>query len=125
MIGTMSAQAPIDQEISAPAARQWWRALMENVVSLIKDAQLLVERDSPGRARSRAILGLEEPAKARWIYQSAQHVWTADLCIPGHDHGRGNQVVIPDPLRSRRRPHDEKLQAAEQFASRLDGFWGV
>jgi hypothetical protein len=32
-------------------------------------------------------------------------------------------VVVPEGLRSTRRPHAEKLQVAEQFASGLAGFW--
>ena len=112
-----------DSEISAEFARQWWKTLMANAVALIEDAALLASHHSPGRAQALIVLGMEELAKARWIYSAAEWEWTAPLGLYGQAQRPSGPVPVPEGLRTPRRPHTEKLQVAEQFASGLAGFW--
>ncbi|WP_091041907.1 AbiV family abortive infection protein [Glycomyces sambucus] len=111
------------EEISAAFARQWWKALLANAVALIEDAAVLAEHQSPGRAQALVVLAMEELAKARWLYQAAEHEWTAPLGMYGLPARPARSVMVPEGLRTVRRPHGEKLQVAEQFASGLAGFW--
>lgn len=115
----------LEDEIDPQVAREWWRALMENAVSLVEDAAQLLTNDSPGRARSLSVLALEELAKAKWLYESARFEWTAGIGMPGYETWSGQCVAIPEQMLGRCHPHSEKLKAAQQFASGLDGFWGV
>ncbi len=96
---------------------------MANAVALVKDAALLASHDSPGRAQSLVVLSMEELAKARWLYQAAEQQWTAPLGLYGQAPKEPGPVEVPEGLRSTRRPHAQKLQVAEQFASGLAGFW--
>lgn len=111
------------EEISAEFARQWWKTLMANAVALIEDSAVLAKHQSPGRAQALVVLAMEELAKARWLYDAAEHEWTAPLGLYGISPRPANLIVVPDGLRTTRRPHTEKLQVAEQFASGLTGFW--
>ena len=111
------------EQISAEFARHWWKTLMANAVSLIEDAAALVTRGSPGRAHSLVVLAMEELAKARWLYQAAEWEWTAPLGLYGQTPRAARSIEVPEGLRGIRRPHAEKLQVAEQFASGLGGFW--
>lgn len=113
-----------NSSVDAQQAREWWKALMGNAVSLLEDAAVLLESGSVARARSLAILSLEELAKARWLYEQAEFVWSAGVGVVGYERWADRQVSIPGQLQARRRSHDEKLRSAEQFASGLDGFWG-
>ncbi|HAG58117.1 MAG TPA: AbiV family abortive infection protein [Arthrobacter bacterium] len=109
--------------VTAEFARLWWKSLMANVVALVEDAALLASHESPGRAQSLIVLAMEELAKARWLYEAAEYEWSAPLGLYGLDPRPGGDVTLPEGLCSTRRPHAEKLQAAEQFASGLAGFW--
>lgn len=111
--------------VSAEFARWWWKSLMANTVALVEDAALLASHKSPGRAQSLIVLALEELAKARWLYEEAEHQWTAPLGVYGLEPRPAGDVFVPDGLLSARRPHAEKLQVAEQFASGLAGFWSL
>ena len=111
------------EEISAEFARDWWKELMANAVALVEDAALLASHQSPGRAQALVVLALEELAKARWLYEASQMEWSAPLGLYGLAARSAHSVFVPEGLRTKRRPHAEKLQVAEQFASGLAGFW--
>jgi AbiV family abortive infection protein len=99
--------------MSAAAARTYWRALMENVVSLIEDAAALLEQ-SPARARSLLILGQEELGKAHGIYELANRAWTD-----------GEPTVeLPDRFIKMERSHPPKIIQSLDFGSELAQFWG-
>jgi AbiV family abortive infection protein len=112
-----------EEEISAEFARHWWKQLMANAVALVEDAALLASNQSAGRAQSLVVLAMEELAKARWLYEAAQWEWNGPLCLHGQEYRPAGPVWVPEGLRTTRRPHAEKLQVAEQFASGLRGFW--
>jgi AbiV family abortive infection protein len=111
------------EQVSSEFARYWWKTLMANAVSLIEDASVLATHGSPGRAQALVVLALEELAKARWLYEAAEWEWTAPLGLYGQAPRAAQPVEVPEGLRGTRRPHTEKLQVAEQFASGLGGFW--
>ncbi|WP_307198840.1 AbiV family abortive infection protein [Nocardioides zeae] len=113
------------ETITADFARRWWKSLMANTVALVEDAALLASHDSPGRAQALIVLAMEELAKARWLYEAAEYEWTAPLGLYGLEPRSAGDVVVPEGLSSARRPHAEKLQVAEQFASGLAGFWSL
>lgn len=113
------------ETITAEFARQWWKSLMTNTVALVEDAALLASHDSPGRAQALIVLAMEELAKARWLYEVAEYEWTAPLGLYGLEPRSAGDVAVPEGLSSTRRPHSEKLQVAEQFASGLAGFWSL
>lgn len=117
------AQSTVPQTIAAVVARTWWKTLMANACALVEDAAALAERESYGRARSLVVLGMEELAKARWLYEAGQYEWSKPLGLYGRVPESAADVVIPDQLRTTRRPHAEKLKTAERFASGLGGFW--
>lgn len=96
---------------------------MANAVALVADAAVLASNQSPGRAQSLIVLAMEELAKARWLYEAAEWEWAGPLCLYGQEHRAAGPVMVPEGLRTTRRPHAEKLQVAEQFASGLAGFW--
>ncbi|NOJ60904.1 AbiV family abortive infection protein [Arthrobacter sp. 260] len=116
-------EKPEIEYIGAEFARRWWKSLMANAVALIEDAALLAGHQSPGRSQSLVVLAIEELAKARWLYETSEREWTAPLGLFGQTPTPGGKVRVPEGLRTTRRPHAEKLQVAEQFASRLGGFW--
>lgn len=111
------------EEISAEFARRWWKSLMANAVALVEDAALLARHDSPGLAQAMVVLAMEELAKARWLYEAAEWEWSGPLGLYGDAPRTARPVSVPEGLRTRRRPHTEKLQVAEQFAAGLTGFW--
>ncbi len=111
------------EEISAEFARQWWKTLMANAVALVEDAAVLAQHQSPGRAQALVVLAMEELAKARWLYTAAEWEWTAPLGLYGMTPRPAESIMVPEGLQTTRRPHAEKLQVAEQFASGLGGFW--
>ena len=117
----------VDREdiITADFARRWWKALMANTVALVEDAALLASHESPGRAQSLIVLAMEELAKARWLYEAAEHEWSAPLGLYGLEPRPAGDVIVPESLLSTRQPHAEKLKVAEQFASGLAGFWSL
>lgn len=121
----MTKDASEPELITAEFARQWWKLLMANAVALVEDAALLASHDSAGRAQSLIVLAMEELAKARWLYEEAEYEWTAPLGLYGSRPRPAGEVAVPEGLRSVRRPHSEKLKAAEQFASGLAGFWDL
>lgn len=111
--------------VTADFARLWWKSLMANVVALVEDAALLASHESPGRAQSLIVLAAEELAKARWLYEAAEYEWSTPLGLYGLEPRSAGEVTVPEGLSSTRRPHAEKLQVAEQFASGLAGFWNL
>jgi len=119
---TPSKDIPVES-IPADEARTWWKALMANACALIVDADILAQHESYGRARSLVGLGMEELAKARWLYEAGQHQWNKPLGLWGRPPEPSGDVVVPEPLQTTRRPHAEKLKTAERFASGLGGFW--
>lgn len=56
---------------------------MANAVALIEDAALLAGHQSPGRAHAMVVLAMEELAKARWLYSTAEWEWNAPLGLYG------------------------------------------
>ncbi|MGH3584469.1 MAG: AbiV family abortive infection protein, partial [Mycobacterium sp.] len=111
--------------LTAQNSRAYWRALMANVVALIDDAHVLLNNDSPGRARSLLILAQEELARATVLYDTAVHAW----------EGNAASVELPpqlDPARpGRTKPHltvsknhHEKIAEAEAYGHDLKPFWG-
>jgi AbiV family abortive infection protein len=122
----MARKSEVDPEtVTADFARRWWKALMANAVALVEDAALLASHDSTGRAQSLIVLAMEELAKARWLYEAAEYEWSAPLGLYGVEPRPAGDVIVPEGLSSKRRPHAEKLQVAEQFASGLAGFWSL
>ena len=106
-------------------SRAYWRALMANVVALIGDAHVLLNNDSPGRARSLLILAQEELARATVLYDTAVHAW----------EGEAETVELPpqlDPDRpGKTKPHltvsknhHDKVTQAETYGHDLKPFWG-
>ena len=49
--------------------------------------------------------------------------WSKPLGLYGQAPKSSGPIVVPEELRESRRPHVEKLQVAERFASGLSGFW--
>lgn len=113
------------ETVTADFARRWWKALMANTVALVEDAALLASHDSPGRAQSLIVLAMEELAKARWLYETAEFQWSNPLGLYGLEPRPAGDVMVPEGLSSTRQPHAEKLQVAEQFAAGLAGFWSL
>jgi AbiV family abortive infection protein len=68
---------------------------------------------------------MEELAKARWLYRAAEFEWSRPLGLYGQSPASAGEVLIPAELTTQRLPHLQKLQAAEQFSSGLEGFWNV
>lgn len=101
------------EAVSAALARQYWRALLANVVSLIEDAATLLEA-SPARARSLLILAQEETGKAHAIYGLAERAWSSDLPT----------VELPVWFLKLERLHRDKIVASQAFTEDLPAFWG-
>jgi AbiV family abortive infection protein len=111
--------------MTAQNSRAYWRALMANVVALIEDARVLLNNDSPGRARSLLILAQEELARATKLYDNAVHAW----------EGKAETVELPpqlDPARPGKtkphltvsKSHHDKITQAEAYGQDLKPFWG-
>lgn len=106
--------APSDsQTISGRQAREWWRALLSNVVDLIEDADALFERKSYARARSFVILASEELARAVWLDRLASAVWLDP----------DSSVVVPAAFWKDQKDHKAKLRQVEDYAVGLAYFW--
>lgn len=100
--------------LPSPDARAWWRALMENVVSLVEDAHTLASIDSHARARSLIVLGMEELGKAHRLYDLAERGWTVGA----------DTVEIPSGYLEWAKRHPSKLIEAINFSEYLPHFWG-
>ena len=111
--------------LTAQNSRAYWRSLMANVVALIDDAHVLLNNDSPGRARSLLILAQEELARATVLYGTAVDAW----------EGNAETVELPpqlDPARpGKTKPHltvsknhHDKITQAETYGHDLRPFWG-
>lgn len=87
---------------------------MENTVALVCDAELLFQNGSHGRARSLLVLAQEELARASALYDTAEHTWTT---------GEGSVELSPTHL-SVSKMHRAKIEAGDQYGSRLGPFWG-
>ncbi|RFU20690.1 UNVERIFIED_ORG: AbiV family abortive infection protein [Bacillus sp. AZ43] len=111
------------ERVSAEFARDWWKTLMANSCALLKDGAILAAHGSAGRAQALLVLAMEELAKARWLYDAAEYEWSRPLGLYGLPSTKSGTVLLPSELSTRRLPHLQKLQAAEQFSSGLGGFW--
>jgi AbiV family abortive infection protein len=118
----MAPNEPVET-VGALFARRWWKALMTNACALVEDADVLAFHGSTGRAQALLVLAMEDLAKARWLYEAAVDQWNRALGLYGMPPAPAGDVVVPEQLRNRRLPHLTKLQAAEQYASGLGGFW--
>ena len=94
------------------AARAYWKALLDNSTSLIRDAHLLLDNESYGRARSLTVLAEEELGKALSVYETFENTWTL-----------GNNETH-DLLRRGARDHLAKYRVAFEFGRELEAFWG-
>lgn len=94
------------------AAREYWRALVENATGLIRDAHALYDIASFGRARSLAVLAEEELGKATTVYDKFADAWTT---------GEPTPRDLPTETA---RHHLAKYAAAYEFGRELDAFWG-
>lgn len=112
------------QTMSAADARTWWKSLMANACALIIDSDLLARYGSVGRARSLVVLGMEELAKAKWLYDAGSYEWSRPLGLWGRAPAPAGDVQIPVQLTITRLPHTEKIGTAEQYAAELPRFWG-
>jgi AbiV family abortive infection protein len=101
-------------EMTPAAAREFWKALMDNASSLIADARLLLTVESYGRARSLTVLAQEELGKALWVYQTFQQAWSV-----GDDQPRKANA-----LGQHGRNHTRKYLEAIVFGNELASFWG-
>jgi AbiV family abortive infection protein len=102
-----------EETITASTARAYWRALVENVVSLIEDAALLLDQ-SPARARSLLILAQEETGKAKRLYVLAESAWTDGL----------PEVTLPKRFLELEGRHSHKIAASLEYGEELRPFWG-
>ncbi|MGH3647621.1 MAG: AbiV family abortive infection protein [Micromonosporaceae bacterium] len=102
------------ETLDAGLARRWWRALTENSVGLLEDSACLLTAGSAGRARSLQVLAMEELAKALWIYEDSEDIWSSG----------GVQVRLADDFEKAARSHLSKLAWALTADSTLEVFWG-
>lgn len=100
--------------MSPPAAREFWKALMDNASALVTDAHTLLAAGSYGRARSLGVLAQEELGKALWIYEDFSCSWSEGDETP--------RVV--DKLEQHGRNHTKKYLEAVVFGDELAEFWG-
>ncbi|MCD0450418.1 AbiV family abortive infection protein [Actinocorallia sp. API 0066] len=101
-------------EMSPGQAREYWKALMDNATSLLKDSYLLLSAESFGRARSLMVLAQEELGKALWIYDAFEDAWSQGDETP--------RAVAK--LAQHGRSHTKKYFEAAVYSTELDGFWG-
>lgn len=94
------------------AARAYWRALLTNAASLIRDAHRLYDAGSFGRVRALAVLAEEELGKATAVYEKFSHAWTE------------GQTEARDLPTTNARVHLTKYAAAYEFGRELSSFWG-
>lgn len=107
--------------LSVQASRAYRRTLMANVVALIGDAHVLMDHDSPGRARSLLILAQEELARAAVLYNSAVPAWEGRAKIvelsgrrAPMDPGKGPQHLTVS------NNHEDELAADYEARRRFD-----
>jgi len=101
-------------ELTAAAARGFWKSLMDNATNLVTDANLLLEHGSFGRARSLTVLAQEELGKALWLYETFESAWSS-----GSDEPQAVERLASDGRR-----HAVKYMAAFVFGQELEAFWG-
>lgn len=111
------------EEVSPEFARRWWKTLVANACALLEDGAILAAHASAGRAQALLVLAMEELAKALWLYEAAQYEWSRPLGLYGQPPSPSGPILLPPEMSTRRLPHLQKLQAAEQFTSGLSGFW--
>lgn len=100
--------------MSPAAAREFWKALLDNASSLIDDANVLLSAGSYGRAQSLTVLAEEELGKALWIYGTFERSWS---------NGDETPCVV-DALKQHGRSHTKKYLEAFIFGDDLASFWG-
>lgn len=100
--------------MTAPQARIFWKALMDNASRLIEDAHTLLGAGSAGRAKSLVVLAQEELGKALWVYDEFSSAWSV-----GDDEER-----TVDRLAKDGNSHVQKYLEALVYCDRLSGFWG-
>lgn len=101
-------------ELRTARARDMWRALTESATDLIRDAHILLEVGSIGRARSLAVLAQEELGKALWLYDHFEVAWST---------GDETPRDVPQ-LEKHGRSHVAKYMSALEFGNGLPEFWG-
>ncbi|WIX82833.1 AbiV family abortive infection protein [Amycolatopsis carbonis] len=101
-------------EMSPSAAREFWKALMDNASALVADAHTLLAAGSYGRARSLSVLAQEELGKARWIYEEFSFSW---------NEGDETPRAV-DKLAQHGRSHTAKYLEAVVFGDELAEFRG-
>ncbi|WP_369044705.1 AbiV family abortive infection protein [Sinomonas sp. P10A9] len=101
------------QTISSDLARQWWRALMDNVVQLLRDASTLLASGSAGRAQSLAVLAAEELGKAWRLYSAAEVSWRDDR----------PETRLPADFVSSAKHHASKLADAAAYGQGGSMMW--
>lgn len=101
-------------EMHPREARQFWKALMDNASALIADADLLLQAESFGRAKSLCVLAQEELGKALWIYDVFSSAWSN-----GSETPRAVEALSRDGLR-----HQKKYLESIVYGDELAMFWG-
>ncbi|MGU3294348.1 AbiV family abortive infection protein [Williamsia sp. M5A3_1d] len=104
--------------LTADNARRYWHALIANVAALIDDANVLLDNQSPGRARSLLVLAQEELARANAVFEASVGAWesggTVELSSPP---GNPKHLAVSNN-------HRDKIAATDDFALDLGPFWG-
>lgn len=95
-------------------AREYWKALVDNAAALIADANVLLNAESYGRARSLTVLAQEELGKALWVYDSFHLAWSTGDEVP-----RTVGMLVQHG-----RKHTEKYLETFVFGDELAAFWG-
>jgi AbiV family abortive infection protein len=99
--------------IDSAFARTWWRALMTNVVELLRDAFLLLGNDSPARAWSLGVLAMEELGKAEALSLAVSQAWSDGTA----------RAQLPETVATMSTVHRLKLQASVRYGEGLPLFW--
>ena len=97
-------------------ARRWWLALMTNAIGLVDDAAVLTVHCSYGRAQALLVLATEELARARFLYDAAEHEWS-----------RSNEsdmwVEVPAEVTEVGGARQFRLQVATRYPAGMTAFW--
>jgi AbiV family abortive infection protein len=96
------------------AAREFWRALVDNAAGLIVDANTLYPT-SPARAQALIVLAQEELGKSEWISEACWELWQS---------GSEEPVHIPR-LKDHGRSHIEKFATADEASNDIRFLWTV
>lgn len=100
--------------LTPEAARELWRALVDNAAGLIVDAHTLYPT-SPARAQALVVLAQEELGKSEWIFDACWEQWKS---------GTNEPVNVPR-LRDHGRSHIEKFATADEASDIIRYLWTV